>query len=159
MRQRDQFQTSYLFFKKASCLQHSFNILRQSSIQHTIRPLCIKLQSIDPEISSIQIFQERVWEEFLEHILCMIFQEKCVSCYILPTGNISLPDRLYFLRYWSKCVLQLFVNLVVTLQFLKLTLPLNEAVFFMTKKSKQKCKYLENEKSFKREIKSIFQHF
>ena len=89
----------------------------------------------------------------------MIFQEKCGSCYILPTDHISLPDCLYFLRYWSKCVLQLFVNLVVTLQFLKLTLPLNEAVFFMTKKSKQKCKYLENEKSFKREIKSIFQHF
>ena len=114
----------FLFFKKAlyevkaSCVQHNFNILRQSSIQLTIRSMCIKLQvqAIDAEICSIQIFQERVWEEFLEHILCMIFQEKCGSCYILPTDHISLPDCLYFLRYWSKCVLQLFVNLVVTSQ-------------------------------------------
>ena len=29
----------------------------------------------------------------------------------------------------------------------------------MTKKSKQICKYLENEKSFSDEIKSIFHHF
>ena len=29
-------------------------------------------------------------------------------------GQISLPDCLYFLRYWAICVLQLFVNQVVT---------------------------------------------
>ena len=32
--------------------------------------------------------------------LCMIFQEKCFSCYTLLTNQISLPDYLYFLRYW-----------------------------------------------------------
>ena len=31
--------------------------------------------------------------------------------------------------------------------------------FYVTKKSRQKFKYLENEKSLKREIKTIFHHF
>ena len=44
----------------------------------------------------------------------MILQEKCFSCYILLNDQILLPDYLYFLRYWSMCVLQLFVNQVVT---------------------------------------------
>ena len=30
------------------------------------------------------------------------------------TDQIPLPDCFYFLRYWSLCVLQLFVNQVVT---------------------------------------------
>ena len=34
-----------------------------------------------------------------------------------------------------------------------------ELLFYMTKKSRQKLKYLENEKSFYDEIKSIFHHF
>ena len=42
------------------------------------------------------------------------FQEKCFSSFTLLTDQISLPDCLYFLRYWSICVLQLLVNQVVT---------------------------------------------
>ena len=86
---------------------------------------CVKLQTIDSEICSISIFQKRVWDQFLHHILCMIFQEKCFSCYILLTDQISLPDCLYFSRYWVICGLQLFVNQVVTSQNLKLTLLFN----------------------------------
>ena len=44
------------------------------------------------------------------HFVYIIFWEKCFSCYILLTDQISLPNCLYFLRYWSMCVLQLFVN-------------------------------------------------
>ena len=33
---------------------------------------------------------------------------------ILLTDQISLSGCLYFLRYWAICVLQLFVNQVVT---------------------------------------------
>ena len=33
-----------------------------------------------------------------------------------------------------------------------------KSLFFMTKRSRQKLKYLENEKSFYSEIKSIFHH-
>ena len=42
--------------------------------------------------------------------LGMIFQEKYFSSFILLTDQISLPDCIYILRYWSICVLQLFVN-------------------------------------------------
>ena len=49
------------------------------------------------------------------------FQQKC-SCDILLTDQISLPGCLYFLRYWAICLLQLFVNQVVTPWILELTL-------------------------------------
>ena len=68
----------------------------------------------------------------------MIFQEKYYfSFYILLTDKISLSDYLYFLKYWATCVLQLFVNQVGRSYILKLTF------FYITKKSKQKFKYLE----------------
>ena len=99
----------FLFFKKsfyevkANGLQLSFNIVRQPLTCHIIKTNCIKLQTIDPaiEISSILILQERFWEQFLNHILCIIFQEKFLSCYILLTDQISQCDCLYFLRYWA----------------------------------------------------------
>ena len=68
----------------------------------------------------------------------MIFQEKYYfSFYILLTDKISLSDYLYFLKYWATYVLQLFVNQVGRSYILKLTF------FYITKKSKQKFKYLE----------------
>ena len=127
MRQENQFQTAFCFIKKAiyqvkeSGLQVDLTIFRQPSIQHTIETNCLKLYTIDLEICSILIFQVRVWELFLQHILCMIFQHKCSSCYILLTDQISLPGCLYFLRYWAIGVLQLFVNQVVKSWILKLT--------------------------------------
>ena len=33
------------------------------------------------------------------------FSKKCFLCYILLTDQISLSDCLYFLRYWTICVL------------------------------------------------------
>ena len=42
------------------------------------------------------------------------FQEKCLSCYILLTDQVSLSDCLYFSRYWAICVLQLLINQAVT---------------------------------------------
>ena len=48
-------------------------------------------------------------------IFCLIFQEKCLSCYILLTDQIPLSDCLYFSRYRAIYVLQLFVNQAVTL--------------------------------------------
>ena len=57
------------------------------------------------------------------------------SHYILLNDQISLSDSLYFSRYWAICVLQLLFNQAVTF-------------CYMTKKSRQKLKYLENEKSF-----------
>ena len=42
------------------------------------------------------------------------FPEKCLSSYNLVTDQFSLSGCHYFLRYWSICLLQLFVNQVVT---------------------------------------------
>ena len=47
---------------------------------------------------------------FSEECLEIVSQEKCFSCYILLTDQISLPDYLYFLRYWVICVLQLSIS-------------------------------------------------
>ena len=41
-------------------------------------------------------------------------KKKCFSCYILLTGQISLPDCLYILRYQAICVWQLFSFQLVT---------------------------------------------
>ena len=42
------------------------------------------------------------------------FLRKMFSYYILLTDQISLPDCLYFSRYWTMRVLQLFINQTVT---------------------------------------------
>ena len=123
MGEEDQLETSFCFFKKAlyevkaSDLQLSFNIFRHPSTWPTIKPNCIKLQTTDPEICSIFVFQKRVWEQYLQHILCKIFQENGFSYYILLTNQTSLHCCLYLLRHWSICVLQLFVNQVITHKF------------------------------------------
>ena len=54
---------------------------------HTIKTKCVKLQGVDPEICSISSFQKRVQDQFFHHILCMVFQEKCFSWYILLTDQ------------------------------------------------------------------------
>ena len=51
------------------------------------------------------------------------FSKKMIPCYILLTDQISLSGCLYFLIYWAICILQLFVNHVVTSYISKLTLP------------------------------------
>ena len=77
------------------------------------------------------------------------FSTKMFLCCILLTDQISLPDCIYFLRYWvntrvaivcfSGCVA---INFEIKLIFLIKLFP------YMTKKSRQKIKYLENQKSF-----------
>ena len=98
----------FLFLKKAlnevnaSRQQLRFNILRQPLTWYTLKTNCIKLQTINAEICSILIFWERVWKQVFHHILCMIFQEKFASFYILLDDQISLSDCLYFLRHWNE---------------------------------------------------------
>ena len=116
---------------------------------HTIKTNCIKLKAIDPEICLILTFKRRV---------CLYdFQGKCFLFYILSTDQISLSDCLYFWWHWAIRVLQLFVSQVITS---KLNLIfLIKSFFYMTKKSRQKFKYLENKNIFSGEIKSIFHNF
>ena len=121
MRRGNKFQSTFFqFFKKVlhqvklSGLQLDFTKFRQASNQHAIETNYLKFYTTDLEIYSDLIFQIRVWEQFLQYILCMIFQQKCSSSYILLTDQISLSDcHFYFLRCWSICALQLFVTQVV----------------------------------------------
>ena len=67
---------------------------------------------------------------------------------ILLTDEFLLSDYLYFLRYWSICVLQLFIKQVATsLKFEINLICLIKLFFYETKKSRQKFKYCENEES------------
>ena len=102
----------------------------------------------------ILVFQERVWDEFLHHILCMMFQEKCFSWsnfivwLLLPLeilGNMCIT-----IVCEPRCdVIKFEINLIFLIK----------PFCYMTKKSRQKLKYLENENSLWDEIKSIFHHF
>ena len=87
----------------------------------------LELVSVPPELVSLPHF-----------IPCMIFEEKYFSFYILlPVlpDQISLSDCLYFLRYWTICVLYLSVTQVVPgcdVINLKINLDLsNQKVFFL----------------------------
>ena len=109
MRQEDQFQLFFYFlFKysfevKVNVLGYNFNIFWQPSTWHTINTNCVKLQTIESVICSIWIFQKRILEQFFCNILCIIFQEKYFSCYILLADQISLPVFLYLVRYCIMC--------------------------------------------------------
>ena len=124
MWQGDQFRTSFSLIKNFYNfgLQLRFNIFQQSRTQHTIKINGINVQTNYSEICSILTFQETVWEYLLHHILRMIFHGKSFSCYILVTDQVSLPGCLYFLRYCTMCVLQIFVFQVATSLILKRTL-------------------------------------
>ena len=72
----------------------------------------------------------------------MILQEKWFSCYILLTDQISLSDSLYPLQLFE-------INLIFLIK----------PFLYMTKKSKQKLKYLENEQSFYKYFPSFLKTF
>ena len=97
-------------------------------------------------------FERRVWDLFLHNILCILVQEKCFSCYIL-------------FIVWLPLLLEIMDNICITIVCqpgskvinFKINFFFQIKLFFcMTKKSKQKFIYLENEKSFWGEIISSF---
>ena len=45
-------------------------------------------------------------------------KKKFFLCSILLTDQIALPDRIDLLRYWTICVLQLFVSQIVTILYI-----------------------------------------
>ena len=56
--------------------------------QEGVKTNGITFKTVDPEICSILSFCENVWDKLAHHVLCMSFQEKCFSCYILLTDQI-----------------------------------------------------------------------
>ena len=51
---------------------------------------------------------------FLLHFENYFSRKMVLMLHVTLTDQILLSDSLYFLRNWTKCVLQLFVNHVVT---------------------------------------------
>ena len=92
-----------LYKAKASGQQPSLNISWQTSTWTHDKNKFIKFQTVVTELCSILIFYKR--SQFLHYILCMVFQEKYFSCYILLTDKISLSDCLQFFRYWTIFIL------------------------------------------------------
>ena len=76
------------------------------STWHTIKTDCTKLliRTVDQEICSFDFLENGLGTSFPHHVLCMNFQEKCFSHYILLTEQILLSDYLYVLIYWAICV-------------------------------------------------------
>ena len=133
MRQVDQFQTSFLNKLPVRYKQVvSILLLMQfgrPQVGHTIKTNFILFQTVDPGIQQILIFYKRVWDQLLQQIFCMIFQERYFSCYVLLTDEILLLGCLYFLRYWAICVLQFFVVPSVMPKILKLTIAFLSSCF------------------------------
>ena len=72
------------------------------------------------------------------HFVYDFSKKKCLSCYALLTDQISLPDCLYFLRYWLICVCTFEISLIFLIK----------PLFNITENSRQKFKYFENKRSF-----------
>ena len=89
----------------------------------------------------------------------MIFEVKYFSQYILLPDQISLSGFLYFLRYYSNDCCTCSFSRFWRHKFWTWLYLSNQAVFLHVQKVKEKFKYLENEKSFHNEIKSIFHQF
>ena len=102
-------------------------------------------------------FLEKDLGKFLHYILCMNFQKKCFSCYIILTDKILLPDCLYFLSNMCIAVACFpdcgVINFEVNLIFLI------KRFFYMTKKTRFAKNFLrpENAASRKRFSKQNFQ--
>ena len=80
-----------------------------------------------------------------------------LHCFNWP---VSLSDYLYFLRYWSKCVLQLFVHQIVTSYNLKLTLSFSWSCFDIWTKSQDKnLNIFRMERAFEVKKKAFFTIF
>ena len=57
------------------------------------------------------------------------FVEKYLSRYILLIELVSLSGCLYFVRYWTICLLQLFINQVSRHEFQNYPYPSNQVAF------------------------------
>ena len=69
---------------------------------------------------------------------------------MLLTDQISFSDCPYFFRYWTICVLQLFVFQVVALKTLKITLAFSSNRFSTLPKSQDKnLNILRTKRAFK----------
>ena len=80
--------------------------------------------------------------------LCMTFQEKCFTCYVLLTDKFSFSDAFTFNIMGNNCITIVccpsydVIKFEINLDFLI------KPSCYIPKKPRRKSKYLENEKSF-----------
>ena len=116
IKQEGHFQTFHLFFKKAlyeikaSCLQFLTCISIALNLAYNKSKLYKTLDYRSRDMLNFDFFRKVSGNSFST---AFFFEEKCFSCYILSTDQMSLPDCLYFLRYCTICVLQLLILQVV----------------------------------------------
>ena len=92
---------------------HNFRICNQINYRNIWFLKVIRILIMTVQVPFFNDFSEK--DPHLNAVgLCIIFQDKCFSCYILLTDQSSLPGSLCFLRYWTICVLQLFVSHALT---------------------------------------------
>ena len=108
-----------LYEVKPKDLQLSFNIFRWPSTWHTIKTNCVNFRLMIQRYAQFWFIRKGSGNSF-STTFCAWYFKKIYS--ISWPNLIKLPDCFYFLRYWSTCVLQLFVSHVLTSEILKLNL-------------------------------------
>ena len=99
------------------------------------------------ELVSLPHFLHNFWRKifFTFHSLNWPNFIACLSLLLVILCNMCIATV-----YWPGCdVISFEINLIFLIK----------SFFYLTKKSRQKCKYLKNEKTFWHEIKSLFYNF
>ena len=96
----------FFFFKKSFILDKSKSsatwfhyILIALKLAYNRNKLFKTFQYCTRDMFNFDILDKGLSEFFLQHIFCIVFQQKCSSSHILLTDQMSLPDYVYFLRY------------------------------------------------------------
>ena len=92
------FKKKALYWIKASRLQLGFTILIALKLAYNRNKLFKTFQYCTRDMLNFDILDKGLSEFFLQHIFCIVFQQKCSSSHILLTDQMSLPDYVYFLR-------------------------------------------------------------
>ena len=107
---------------------------------------------------------KRFWEEILYHILRVIFQEKSFSSYTLHKYTVYILTKFQYLIAFTSLNIGEYVEIVCFSYYGVINFEINliftiKPFFYMTGKSRQYFKYLENKKRFQGKIKIIFHYF
>ena len=153
MRKRDQFQTSVfkenaLCKVKASGQLPSFKIFQQVQLVHTIKTSFITIQTVDPGICLILGFYKS-----LELVSSRHFVHNFSRNLFLMSYSINCPNPIAWLLLLlgilgNMCIVMICCPVCDVTDF-----EINDnfrikPVFYITKKSGQKCNHLKTKKSF-----------
>ena len=152
----------FLFFKKvlyevnASSLQLSSNIFREHSTCHTLKTNYVKCRVLIQRYTQFWFLRKgNSFSTFCDWFFKKIFLMVC---------SISWSNFIVCLPLLLEILGNIYILIICFLGCDVMNFEINpifliKLLFYMTKKSRQQPKYLENEKSFKGEIKIIFHHF